>query len=1067
MKQKILISITLTFLCCLFLSAQAFALSDSDIWLEIRSPVNSLTDESGVIAVEQFPAEIVINAKAKVGALTGIQMTFNGQTQEIAAEYILVIENKEACGAYTITAKTDNGAVLTITANVVFQVKAAYYVRYRTIAMNIKEAFHEDKRIKVFPTTQRINLENANTVAEYEKERIAALVGKSDGKTYKLKSSLVVEVYDYLTGKVIGIYDTDEDYNSLTTDFNWTPKTITVFETMRDTAISYQAPVKIDVEAAWCSEDKKEVYGKATAQDRGVPEYLFPYQTTSVTFTKDDIPMSHNFVYKGLEWDYTPETAGYINGESQTQTVITQKINYMIPAANFYFKFKKQDGNDLSVIIRAPETVYRGDSYSFDVVFTNSGSSPAYNVPLIGTVDRERIQEIPSKQDFLPNESKTFTLTRNTEKAGEVIKLWAYIGVPEGLIDKNMENNTATAVIRVVEKPEPTPDNDDPEDEPEPGKENPSQEDIPEPRKLCDVSASILAPPTVYEHESYSFTVRFTNHTARMLSGVAVLGKNNDAVLDRIPKVIELIPMETRTFIFTGKAGHASEEYNLWANIEAPNGFRDENPGNNTAASKIIVIATPFNEPTDPDNTPEDTDNPPADMEEPPDNSDNPLQDTDNPDNPDNPPTDPDDPTDNSDNQPGDPEAPSEKLCDVWVNLSYPPTAYAQEEYSFTVYFTNDTGKALTGVGLNISIDSKAVSALPSLADFEAHETKTFFIKGKAGDKGATIRLSAQVSPSVDHRDTNMSNNQAAAELAVVERPYDMDVQRITPDRYNENQTVISTIKVSNRGSLDFSPGQKVSVLFEIPELSVSKLINSVVMESDTYNIVSVKWDTPNVQADKNITLIATINPSQVLNNETSTANNTYTQNAVIKNVVYEQPEESKAIPAPPQRSEQPRVTWREQRFENDRFVWRDFYAELKVTAVLDYDTKEKGYIKSGYGFSIKVTTTVDTNYDRPDLVTVAQIAEVYLPQYRYQTAIPLMAESLNYFAFRENPDSPFNHKKQYIPVWFPDNKDYIVQLLVTDVHTPGGTLSKWITGGNLKMKVFDSMYSDDITTGS
>jgi hypothetical protein len=301
----------------------------------------------------------------------------------------------------------------------------------------------------------------------------------------------------------------------------------------------------------------------------------------------------------------------------------------------------------------------------------------------------------------------------------------------------------------------------------------------------------------------------------------------------------------------------------------------------------------------------------------------------------------------------------------------------------------------------------------------------------------------------------------------VIERPYDLDVQRITPDQYKENQTVISTIKVSNKGSLDFTPGQKVSVLFEIPELSVKKRVDAVVMEQDTWNVVSVKWNTPNVQADKNITLVATINPDQTLDNETTAANNTYTQKAVIKNATYDEPEESRTIPAPPQRSEQSRVTWWEQRYENGRFVWRQFYAELKVTAVLDYDTKAKGYLKSGYGFSISVTATVNTNYDRPDLIAAAQTAEVYLPQYRYETAIQLISDNTNHFTFRENPASPFRYKKQYIPVWFPDNRDYIVQLLVTDVHTPGGTLSKWITGGELKIFVVDSMYSDDVTTGN
>ncbi len=1056
MKRKVIIAIPLAILCCLLFSTQVFALSGSNITLKIRSPVNSLTSESGVIAVEQFPAEIAISVAAKAGNLAGIQLSHNGQTLEIPADHILAIPNKEACGVYTLTAKTDEGAVLTISANVVFQVKATYNIRYRTVGMSLKEAYDGADKLKTFPTPQRIDLVQANIIAGYEQERIAGLIGRSDGKTYTLKGSLVVDVYDYSTGKVIGTYDANQDFDALTTGFQWTPKSLMAFETMRNAAITYQAPVKIDVQATWCSEDKQEVYGKATAQDKGVPEYLYPYQTTSVTFSKDDIPLSRNFIYRGLEWNYTPETAGYTDGESQTQTAITQKINTQIPAADFYFKFKKQDGNDLSVSIHAPETVYRGDSYSFEVVFTNHGAAPAYDVPLIGTVDREQMKEIPAKQDFSPNESKTFTLTRNTDKAGEVITLWTQIEVPEGFMDKNLEDNIATAVIQVVEKPEPTPDQGK---NPEPDKENPPPAENPDPEKLCDVSASIAAPPTVYEGESYRFTVSFTNHSDRMLKDAAVQGKNNDAVLDSIPKALAFNPLETKAYTLTGQAGHVGEVYNLWANIGVPEGFRDENPVDNTAASKITVVAKPFGDPTDPSNPPGNPDNPPNNPDNPPTNPDNP------PENPNNPPIGPDNPPDPG-HPPVDPVVPSEKLCDVWVNLSYPPTVYEQEEYSFTVYFTNDTDKALSGVSLNASIDGKAVSAVPTAADFQAHETKTFLVKGKAGEKGTTIRLSAQVSPPAEYRDTNTSNNRAAAELSVVERPYDLDVQRITPDQYKENQTVISTIKVSNRGSLDFTPGQKVSVLFEIPELSLSKRVDAVVMEKDTYNIVSVKWDTPNVQADKNITLIAVINPDQVLNNETSTANNTYTQKAVIKNVSYDDPEESTTIPAPPQRSEQPRVTWKEQRFENNRFVWKDFYAELKVDAVLDYETKAKGYIKSGYGFSINVTTSVNTNYDRPELITAPQTAEVYLPQYRYETAIPLMKEG-DHFTFKENLTSPFRYKKQYVPVWFPDDRDFIVQLLVTDVHTPGGTLSKWITGGNLQMKVVDSMYSDDVTTGS
>lgn len=427
MKFKLIFAISFTFLCFMLLSTSAFAMPESDIEIKVTSPVNSLVSESGVVTVEQFPAEVTVNTTAKVGTLTEIQIAFNGNIQDIGPNHTFFIGNKEACGVYTITAKTDNGAVLTISANVVFQVKATCDVRYRTLAINLKEVYDDqDRRIKVFPSPQRIELANAYTIAGHERERIAELVGRRDGKTYTLKGSLVVEVYNHATGNVIGTYDVDRDFDSLTTSFHWTPKTLIAFETMRNAAISYQAPVKINVGATWCSENKQEVYGKLTAQDKGVPEYLYPYKTASVTFSKDDIPLSRNFIYKGLEWDYTPETAAYTDGESQTQTSITQRINCRIPAADFYFKFKKQDADDLSVTINAPATVYRGDSYSFDVTFTNNGTQPAYDVPLKGKVDDALIKEIPDTQDFAPNESKTYTIKR---KAGTSANVKTLTGV--------------------------------------------------------------------------------------------------------------------------------------------------------------------------------------------------------------------------------------------------------------------------------------------------------------------------------------------------------------------------------------------------------------------------------------------------------------------------------------------------------------------------------------------------------------------------------------------------------------------------------------------------------------
>lgn len=70
MIKKLILALPLVLVCCLLMSAKAFALSESDIAINIASPIDSLASESGVLAVEQFPAQITINTTAKTGSLT-------------------------------------------------------------------------------------------------------------------------------------------------------------------------------------------------------------------------------------------------------------------------------------------------------------------------------------------------------------------------------------------------------------------------------------------------------------------------------------------------------------------------------------------------------------------------------------------------------------------------------------------------------------------------------------------------------------------------------------------------------------------------------------------------------------------------------------------------------------------------------------------------------------------------------------------------------------------------------------------------------------------------------------
>jgi hypothetical protein len=93
MIKKFIFFIQVVVVCCLLFSAKAFAASDSDIEINVTSPIDSLQTESGVVAVEHFPAES-LSVYGQNRALTDIQLEHGGQNREITPDYTLTIEKR-------------------------------------------------------------------------------------------------------------------------------------------------------------------------------------------------------------------------------------------------------------------------------------------------------------------------------------------------------------------------------------------------------------------------------------------------------------------------------------------------------------------------------------------------------------------------------------------------------------------------------------------------------------------------------------------------------------------------------------------------------------------------------------------------------------------------------------------------------------------------------------------------------------------------------------------------------------------------------------------------------------
>jgi hypothetical protein len=220
--------------------------------------------------------------------------------------------------------------------------------------------------------------------------------------------------------------------------------------------------------------------------------------------------------------------------------------------------------------------------------------------------------------------------------------------------------------------------------------------------------------------------------------------------------------------------------------------------------------------------------------------------------------------------------------------------------------------------------------------------------------------------------------------------PADLTASAISPTSYKGGQTVITTVVVG-AGNTNILPGDNVTVRLSIPELSLIKDVSAIVISSGTSNIAAFSWETPEVNTIRNITITATVDHQNVIS-ESNESNNTKSIAAVIKPIGYESPIEYRTYPAAPGRTNNDLVTWTEQRYEGGGVITKSFWARLSLTASINYNTQSKGYMRSGYGFEISVKPIVTTNYDKPELITGAQTAEVYLPQYRYIDAITLMA---------------------------------------------------------------------------
>jgi hypothetical protein len=131
--------------------------------------------------------------------------------------------------------------------------------------------------------------------------------------------------------------------------------------------------------------------------------------------------------------------------------------------------------------------------------------------------------------------------------------------------------------------------------------------------------------------------------------------------------------------------------------------------------------------------------------------------------------------------------------------------------------------------------------------------------------------------------------------------------------------------------------------------------------------------------------------------------------------------------------------TWQEVRLENGIYNSKTFYARLTTTfdiapdSRIAYKDKPK-QMESGFGFSAQCTTTLTTNYDRPEKLVGAQMVWVRFPESAYgqiagwqnvrgslEVKTGTTGGTTNTWQLAVNPYSTTGSRLHYTPLWQPD----------------------------------------------
>lgn len=324
----------------------------------------------------------------------------------------------------------------------------------------------------------------------------------------------------------------------------------------------------------------------------------------------------------------------------------------------------------------------------------------------------------------------------------------------------------------------------------------------------------------------------------------------------------------------------------------------------------------------------------------------------------------------------------------------------------------------------------------------DGSRTVTFNFTAPTSLSPQSILITAFVDPNNLIVEINENNNSRTAVISVNALRPDIEIVDSTIMDWYANKDIVVSATLRNRTA------QPVPAVLIRLTISGATYTESIPLPGDGSNLVVFRLTVP-AAGSYVVQIIA--DPEGTLN-ETDESNNVLSESIQVKNVPasivadpdnaeMEQRYKAYGLTSIPTASSSNYHTWQEVRLEGGNYVTKNYYVRLTTTfqilpdSRIAYADKPKT-MESGFGFTVQCTTTLITNYDKPDKIVGVQMAWVRYPESSYgqlaawqnvrdnlQAKMGAAGGMSITWQLAVNPYSVIGNRLHYTPLWFPDGE--------------------------------------------